>query len=209
MHWLTPFAPSGIVLSGCWAHVRRKVVAAFEQGEHRVRNAWLLHQMGLLYAVEKGLRESRAGPAQREAVRAWQSRPIVARLRKAIEKTQSEVLPRSLTGEAVQYALGQWDGLEVFLSDGRVEIDNNLVENAIRPTAVGRKNWLFIGAAEAGWRSAVIYSILQSCKTYGVEPYAYLKDVLGRLPSMTNHQVAQITPKAWAAARKIKPAIAS
>ncbi len=200
---------SGIILSGCWAHVRRKFVAAFEQGENRVRNAWVLHQMGMLYAIEQGLRESRAGPAEREAVRAWQSRPIVERLRKVIEMTQSKVLPRSLTGEAVQYALGQWDGLEVYLTDGRLEIDNNLVENAIRPTALGRKNWLFVGAAEAGWRSAVIYSILQSCKTYGVEPYAYLKDVLERLPSMTNHQVAQITPKAWAAARKIKPAIAS
>jgi hypothetical protein len=92
--------------------------------------------------------------------------------------------------------------LDVYLEDGRLEIDNNLVENAIRPTALGRKNWLFIGAEEAGWRSAVIYSIIQSCRTHGVEPYAYMKDVLTRLPSMTNHQIPTITPRAWAQAQK-------
>ena len=96
--------------------------------------------------------------------------------------------PKSLTGEAVNYALGQWELLEVYLVRGVVEIDNNLVENAIRPTALGRKNWLFIGAEVAGWRSAVIYTIIQSCKASGINPYAYLKDVLERLPSMTNRK---------------------
>ena len=90
-----------------------------------------------------------------------------------------------------------------------MEIDNNLVENAIRPTALGRKNWLFIGAEEAGWRSAVIYSIIQSCKTHGVEPYTYLKDVLIRLPAMTNHQIPSITPKAWAKSLRTKLVLAS
>jgi hypothetical protein len=82
--------------------------------------------------------------------------------------------PKPLTGEAVTYALRQREGLEVYLDHGRVEIDNNLVENAIRPAALGRKNWLFIGDKEAGARSAVIYTILQSCKTHGIDPYAYL-----------------------------------
>ncbi len=110
--------------------------------------------------------------------------------------------PKSLTGEAVNYALSQWELLEVYLDHGLVEIDNNLVENAIRPTALGRKNWLFIGAETAGWRSAVIYTIIQSCKAHGVEPYANLKDVLERLPSMTNHQIPGITPQAWAKAQR-------
>src|SRR5690606_14426276 len=91
-----------------------------------------------------------------------------------------------------------WPMLTVFAGDGRVEIDNNLVENAIRPTAVGKKNWLFIGAKEAGWRSAVIYSIITSCRSRGIDPHAYLKDVLTRLPAMTNRQIAEITPAAWA-----------
>lgn len=77
-------------------------------------------------------------------------------------------------------------------------IHNNLVENAIRPTAVGKKNWLFIGDKDAGWRSAVIYSIITSCRSRGIDPHAYIKDVLTRLPTMTNRQVAEVTPTAWA-----------
>jgi len=87
------------------------------------------------------------------------------------------------------------------LYDGRIEIDNNLCENAIRPTAVGKKNWLFIGAEEAGWRSALIYSIIASCRSRGIDPYAHIRDVLTRLPSMTNHQIVGITPEAWAKER--------
>jgi transposase len=190
-----------IQLAGCWAHARRKFVEAFAQKERVVRNGWILHQIGLLYAIEKRLRESRAGPELRSAVRCSESKPILARLKKLFTKI-ADLPPKSLTGEAVNYALGQWKLLEVYVDMGIVEIDNNLVENAIRPTALGRKNWLFVGADGAGWRSAVIYTIIQSCKANGVEPYAYLKDVLTRLPSMTNHQIPEIMPKAWAKAQR-------
>ena len=98
-------------------------------------------------------------------------------------------------GKAVSYALGQWESLEIYLQDAQIEVDNNLVENAIRPTALGKKNWLFFGDAEAGERSAIIYSIIESCRRNGVEPYTYLCDVLSRLPSMTNWQIKEITPK--------------
>ncbi len=199
----------GICLAGCWAHVRRKFHEAFRQKEARVRSAWILHQIGHLYRIERQLRESRAGPALREAVRQSESQPILTRLYRVLDNIRPSHRPQSLMGKAISYALGQWGLLEVFVRDGRVEIDNNQVENAIRPTALGRKNWLFIGADEAGWRSAVIYSIIQSCKAHQVEPYTYLKDVFTRLPSMTNHQVAEITPRAWAKARKEQPAIAS
>ena len=198
-----------IALVGCWAHVRRKFHEAFRQKEARVRSSWILHQIGHLYRIERRLRESRAGPALREAVRQSESRPILTRLYRVLGQIRPSHRPQSLMGKAIGYALDQWDLLEVFVRDGRVEIDNNLVENAIRPAALGRKNWLFIGAEEAGWRSAVIYSIIQSCKAHQVEPYTYLKDVLTRLPSMTNHQVPDITPKAWAKARSECPAIAS
>src|SRR5580765_4192791 len=86
----------------------------------------------------------------------------------------------------------------VYLDDGRMEIDNNLVENAIRPTALGKKNWLFFGEADAGERGAILYTIVECCRRRGIEPYTYLRDVLTRLPSITNHQVAQIIPAAWA-----------
>jgi hypothetical protein len=109
-------------------------------------------------------------------------------------------------GQAVSYALGQWKSLQVYLREPKIEIDNNLVENAIRPTALGKKNWLFFGDANAGERSAILYSIIESCRRHSVEPYTYLRDVLTRLPSMTNRQIKDIVPKAWAAAtRKTKP----
>ena len=164
----------------------------------------ILRQIGQLYMIERRLRESRAGPSLRHAVRVSESRPILNRLHRLLVSMQLKQVhrPQSLSGKAVQYALGQWKLLDVYLEDGRLEIDNNLVENAIRPTALGRKNWLFIGAEEAGWRSAVIYSLIQSCKAHGVEPYAYLRDVLERIPSMTNHQIPTLTPKAWAREKK-------
>jgi transposase len=92
--------------------------------------------------------------------------------------------------------------LEVYLKEPAIEIDNNLVENAIRPTALGKKNWLFFGDADAGERSAIIYSIIESCRRHDIEPYTYLRDVLTRLPTMTNRQIKDIVPKAWAAAAR-------
>jgi transposase len=190
----------GLELAGCWAHARRKFHEAFVQGEAKVRAAWILRQIGHLYDIERDLRESRAGPRLREAVRRSRSLPILERLHRTFLRLQSRRhhLPKSLLGKALTYALGQWSMLTVFVDDGRIEIDNNLCENAIRPTAVGKKNWLFIGAEEAGWRSAVIYSVITSCRNRGIDPYAYLRDVLTRLPTMTNHLIPEITPAAWA-----------
>jgi hypothetical protein len=87
------------------------------------------------------------------------------------------------------------------LKDGRIEIDNNLVENAIRPTALGKKNWLFIGNANAGQRSAIIYTVIENCRRRGVDPFKYLRDVFTRLPNMTNWQIPEVTPQAWAKAQ--------
>jgi transposase len=190
-----------IALAGCWAHVRRKFFEALEQSPKTA--AWIMRQIQNLYQVEARLREQRAGPRLREAVRAHQSRPVVERIQRALIRLKSSgrYLPQSLLGIALDYALGQWQTLDVYLGDGRVEIDNNLVENAIRPTALGKKNWLFIGDADAGDRGAIIYTIIESCRRRGIDPYAYLRDVLTRLPRMTNHQIPEITPEAWAKAR--------
>jgi len=126
-------------------------------------------------------------------------RPIVARLEKVLLrlKARGRYLPQSSLGQALDYALGQWRTLEVYLQDGRVEIDNNLVENAIRLTALGKKNWLFIGAAGAGQRSAIIYTVTESCRRRGLDPYAYLREVLTRLPHMTNRQISAVVPAVW------------
>jgi transposase len=191
-----------IELAGCWAHVRRKFFDALEQSPRTA--GWVMRQIQHLYRIEAWLRERRAGPGLRAVVRAHQSRPIVERIYKALErlKLTGRFLPQSLFGEAMDYALGQWPGLTVFLKDGRFEIDNNLVENAIRPTALGKKNWLFIGQAEAGERGAILYTMVESCRRRGLDPYAYLCDVLTRLPHMTNWQIKEVTPEAWAKAKK-------
>jgi len=187
-----------IELAGCWAHVRRKFCEAIESAPRTA--GWIVRQLQQLYRVEAALRERRAGPQLRAAVRAWQSRPIVTRLKRVLIqlKTRGRHLPQSLLGSALDYALNQWPTLEVYLNDGRVEIDNNLVENAIRPTAIGKKNWLFIGHAEAGERSAIIYTVIESCRRRGLNPYTYLREVLTRLPRITNKQIPEVTPEAWA-----------
>ena len=189
---------NAIALAGCWAHVRRKFYEAKESSPRIA--GWIVRQLQHLYRVEAELRNRKAGPQLRAAIRASQSRPIIARLERVLIKlkTNGRNLPQSLLGVAMDYALGQWRTLEVYLQDGRVEIDNNLVENAIRPTAIGKKNWLFIGEANAGQRSAIIYTLIETCRRRGIDPYAYLRDVLARLPRMTNHQIPEVTPAAWA-----------
>ena len=197
--------PEPITLAGCWAHIRR---AFYEAREERPRViGWILRQIQHLYAVERQLRERRAGPRLRQAVRSHQSQPSIIRLHKTFValKTSRRFLPNSLAGKAIDYALGQWNQLAVYLSDGRIEIDNNLVENAIRPTAIGKKNWLFIGEAQAGERSAIIYTIIESCRRRGLDPYAYLRDMLTRLPTATNWQIKDLTPEAWAKAQRSTP----
>ena len=186
-----------ITLAGCWAHVRRKFYEAIESSPKIA--GWLVRQIQQLYQVEAELRAERAGPRLRVAVRAHQSRPLIVRLERALIKlkTSGRHLPQSPLVGAIDYALGQWRTLEVYLADGRVEIDNNLVENAIRPTAIGKKNWLFIGDAEAGQRSAIIYTVIESCRRRGLDPYAYLREVLTRLPNMTNRQIAEVVPAVW------------
>jgi len=109
-------------------------------------------------------------------------------------------------GKAVNYFLKEYTPLVGYLRDGRFEIDNNLVENDVRPLAVGRRRWLFIGHPDAGWRSAVIYTIIQSCRRYGINPQEYLTDVLSRLPDLTNHQVHPLLPSRW---KPISPRLAA
>jgi transposase len=189
-----------IALAGCWAHVRRKFHEALEQSPKTA--GWILRQIQHLYRVEARLREQAAGPKLRAAVRVHESSPIVERIQRALVRLKSSgrYLPQSLLGIAIDYALGQWQTLDIYLHDGRVEIDNNLVENAIRPTAIGKKNWLFMGEADAGERAAILYTLIESCRRRAIDPYAYLKDVLTRLPKMTNHQIHEVTPHAWAKA---------
>ena len=191
-----------LILIGCWAHARRGLHEALGEGRSA---AWLVGQIGRLYAVEKQLRESRrggTGPQLRAAMRAWQSRPILERLRRALEVVRRRVLPKSLLGQAIDYTLARWAALIRYVDDGRLDIDNNACENSIRPTAIGKKNFLFIGHPEAGQRSAVIYSVLGSCRRHGINPAEYLQDVFERLPKAKTSEVPALTPAAWAKAKR-------
>jgi transposase len=191
-----------VTLVSCMAHIRRGFYEAKEQAPQRA--GWLLRQIQHLYALEKTLRETKTGPALRHARRAAVAAPVLTRIKKALRLFQSSGrhLPQSLFGKALSYALSQWDALTPYLIDGRVELDNNLVENAIRPTALGKKNYLFFGDAAAGEISAVLYTVIESARRRGLDPEAYLRDVLTRLPAMKQSELPAITPKAWLAARK-------
>jgi transposase len=191
-----------ITLAGCWAHARRKF---YEDRDQAPRQAgFILRQIGHLYRVEAALRKAKAGARLREAVRSSQSVMIYRRIERtlALLKKAGRYLPRSSMGKAIDYVLSNFPLLGVYLGDGRVEIDNNLVENSIRPTAIGKKNWLFFGDAEAGQRSAILYTIIESCRRRGINPYEYLRDVLTRLPHATNWNVGELTPENWAKNQK-------
>lgn len=186
---------------GCLTHCRRKFVEAADHAPRDVR--LVLHLMRNLYRLEEHLREIRASPKLRAMARNREARPVMERLHRLLLtwKRKQTYLPQSAMGKAIDYALEQWSCLVLYLDDGRLEIDTNLVENAIRPTAVGKKNWLFIGEANAGDRSAIIYTVIESCRRRGIDPYEYLRDIFTRLPCATNQQIAQLTPEGWAKAR--------
>jgi transposase len=135
-------ARGDLTLIGCWAHARRGFHEAL--GETRLA-AWFARQIGHVYAIEKKLREHKAGPALRQAMRAWKAQPVLARLHRAMQLIRRKALPQGLLGQAIDYTLKRWSALIQFVEDGTLEIDNNLIENAIRPSALGKKNFLFIG----------------------------------------------------------------
>ncbi len=191
-----------IRLAACWAHVRRKF---FEAKANAPQHAgFILLQIRNLYRIEAYLRQTRVGPRLRQAIRAGQSRMILQRLGETLRrlKLHRTHLPQSSMGLAISYTLDLWPQLQVFIGDGRVAIDNNPVENAIRPTAVGKKNWLFIGEAEAGDRAAILYTLIESCRTHGLDPFAWLRDVLTRLPTFPVRRIHELTPAACAKAMR-------
>jgi len=190
-------------MGACLAHMRRKFYEARGQDPPAARR--ILAKIKQLYAIEERLREGRtATPACRLLVRAAHSRPLCDELKALIMAEQGRHLPKSKFGEAVGYALGQWEGFVRYLDNGSVEIDNNLVENTIRPTKLGAKNYLFFGSDEAGKTSALFYTLIDSCKRNDLDPEAYLAEVIDRLPEhATTEQAAELTPAKIAAARRL------
>ncbi len=163
--------------------------------------------IGRLYAVEKEIGEalsqqaltSIAADAIRFAVRQAKALPKLAALRQWLEQQRSAVLPKSPFGQAVQYALNHWDALSLYTRHGFLAIDNNAAERALRPIAVGRNNWLFVGSATGGQTAAILFSITSTCRRLNLDPFAYLRDVLACLAADTpsTDELALLLPHRW------------
>lgn len=183
--------------AGCWAHARRHVRDALESEPEAAGKVMALIQR--LYAVEAEARDR--GDVERLLLRQAKAKPLHQALWSVIDRERDRALPKSPWGKAVGYLLGQRPALELYLEDGQVPIDNNRVERAIRPVALGRRNWLFAGSDRgAGW-AAVFFTLVGTCKLQGVEPFAYLKDVLGRLAHHPASRIDELTPRGWKAQR--------
>ena len=178
---------------GCWAHARRGFVEALPTDARAALTVALIRQ---LYDVERATAE--LSPDARRDVRHAQSRPLLDRIAAERDQLAQTVLPKSPLGEALRYLTNQWAALQRFVEDGRLAIDNNRAENQLRVVALGRKNWLFAGSFEGARRTALLYSLVQSCTLAGVPTFDYLKDVLLRVATHPQSLIAQLTPKGWA-----------
>jgi transposase len=177
-------------LLGCLAHARRKFEQSLKNKKEQAEYA--LEKIKQLYMIERQATEMTY--AQRKELREEQSVPVLNELRGWLEETYKEALPKSAIAVAIGYSLNSWQRLIRYLEDGRYEIDNNWVENAIRPVAIGRKNYLFAGSHDAAQRAAIIYSLLNTCKKNNVEPRQWLQDVLNRITDYPVNQLENLLP---------------
>jgi transposase len=177
----------------CLAHARRYFLKAAK--ENLPAAVWFITQIRLLYRIENEIRDLM--PQERYERRLHEAPAIWKTMKSKADEIKPLLLPRSTLGKAVNYFINEYEALQGYLRDGRYEIDNNLIENSIRPTAVGRRRWLFIGHPDAGWRSAVIYSILVSLRRRGINPLEYLTNVFGRLPRAKTTEIQDLLPANW------------
>ncbi|HEY6254730.1 MAG TPA: IS66 family transposase [Xanthobacteraceae bacterium] len=195
-------ARGNIVLAACWAHTRRYFYEFFEGTGSPIAGE-ALRRIAELYAIEERVRGQ--SPAHRMAERRAFSRPLVDKMKLWLEQQLPQVPGRGKLAEAIRYALSRWHGLTRFLHDGRIELDTNPVERAIRPVALGRKNHLFAGSDGGGERWATLCSLIETCKMNGVEPYAYLRDVLQRMvDGHPINRLDELLPWNWRPAESVK-----
>lgn len=188
---------AGIRRACCLAHVRRKFYETLQVDPGNVEAGFVLLKIGEIYAVEEEARETGLDAAGRGKLRAERSVGLFGQLRALVEEASGKALPKSLLGRACQYTLNLWARLEVILGDGRIEVDNNWVENGMRPIALGRKNWLHIGSEAAGHHVAAVASVVESCKRGGICVREYLESVLPGLNRKLAREVGSLTPQAW------------
>ena len=183
----------GKQLLGCWAHVRRKFVEALDEDKRHASEA--LVYIGKLYALEKEMSDAYLSPHEVCLRRQKEAYPIIQAFEQWLLSVSTHVLPKSRIGKAISYTYVLLPRLSRYVNDGRYRMDNNGIENAIRPLAVGRKNYLFCGNHDAAIRAAIVYSFFGSCKAHGIDPRAWLEDVMRRLP--TESDIARLLPTHW------------
>jgi transposase len=184
----------GVAEVGCMAHARRKFYELHQSGKSLIAEQ-ALKSIGQLYEIEaQGVNLL---PEERTRLREQQARPIAQALHTWMMAHRLKVPDGTGIARALDYSLKRWAALTRYLGDGRLPIDNNWIENQIRPIALGRKNWLFAGSLRAGRRAAAVMSLIQSAKMNGHDPYAYLKDVLTRLPTHPNNRTEELLPHRW------------
>lgn len=182
----------GITMVGCMAHARRYFEQALDND--KARGDYVLTQIQQLYAIECSAKEAGIAPQQRHLLRLDESLPILNELGKWMADEYKKVVPKSAMGKALGYAINRWDNLLNYLKDGHLEMDNNGVENAIRPNALGRKNYLFAGSHNGARRAAMMYSFFGTCKMNDVNPYQWLKHVLDHIADHKIKQIQQLLP---------------
>jgi hypothetical protein len=178
----------------CWAHARRKFHDVFQANASPIAKE-ALHRIAALYAVEAEIR-GRAPAARREARQA-RAGPLLADLKTWFEATAAKLSAKGELAQAIRYALARMPALTRYLGDGRLEIDNNAAERALRAVALGRKNYLFAGSDAGGERAAAIYSLTETAKLNGLDPEAYLRDVLARIADHPINRIEELLPWRW------------
>ena len=186
---------SNITLLHCMAHARRMFDQALDNDRQRAE--YVLREMQKLYAVEQMGRDKSLSVQELHTLRQEQAVPVLENLKAWMIKTYPQVLPESTIGKAIGYSLKRWDKLSLYTTDARLQIDNNLVENAIRPVAIGRKNYLFAGSHNGARRAAMLYSFLGTCKINNVNPFEWLRDILRRIPAHSINKLDQLLPNNW------------
>jgi len=185
---------SGITEAGCMAHARRKFFDLYVAAKSQIAGQACTY-IRQLYDVECEIKTLK--PVERLKIRQARSKPLAMKFHALMLLQRQRITDGTATAKALDYSLKRWGALTLFLDDGQVPIDNNAIENQIRPIAIGRNNWLFADSLRAGQRAAAVMSLIQSAKLNGHDPYAYLKDVLARLPTHKNSQIADLLPHRW------------
>jgi len=191
----------GITFVACMAHIRRKFVDAAKLTPLDPLPVEIVNRIAVLYGVEAEARSQNLTPAQRLELRQAKSHPVMTALRERILQIRQAIPPGNALAGACNYALGQWNRMEEYLRDGQLEIDNNWCEGAMRPIALGRRNWLHLGDESAGPKIAAIISIVETCRRLDIRLREYLGDILPKLGTWSITRVAELTPSAWKAAR--------